>query len=72
MPIRAASESASSVPASAALGLRSAPIVPPSSALEQLRQFNFRLFPSGKVIWVIENARRLKFGCDCLPLSGRR
>jgi len=36
MPIMAASESMSSVPASAALGLRSAPKVPPSSEMEGL------------------------------------
>jgi hypothetical protein len=27
---------------------------------------------SGKIIWTIENTRRLKFGDDCLPLSWRR
>jgi hypothetical protein len=27
---------------------------------------------SGKIIWTIENTRRLKFGYESLPLSGRR
>src|SRR5262245_24538166 len=35
--------------------------------------FSYSVFgysPFGKVIWEIGNGRRLKFGCDCLPLSG--
>jgi hypothetical protein len=39
---------------------------------DQLRKIFIVYLSNREIIWTIGNARRLKFGYDCLPLSGRR